>query len=450
MPDAFDPYFEWLDIESTGLPPDYYRLLGLPQFESDAELIGPAADAAMVRVRRFRPGPHLAEWSRLLDELAAAKECLLDLAKKRTYDRSLAQGSLDDKPAPQEEETEQAVTGQSPISVPPEPIGKSTVASFAIGRAIAGVIAMATIAVVVLIYTLHQRATPPNPSDAAHEAQATPIVASKSPELTNRALPNPPPAETPKPKPPEPAKEPVKAPAPTEVPQPNAKPAETAKTPSQPEPPKPAIDAKRTAEFARAVADARAAFSARKLPVAAVHIKAAATKAQTPEDHQQVDRLETMQKHLNQFWNGIRTAMAKLQPAEEIAIADTRMIVVESERDRLTVKMEGGLQHYRAVTMPTPLILALVDQYFGKDAGSKAIIGTFLAVDPEGDRSLARQYWQEAAQADIDCEKLLPELDEGRGAKGERRKATSKESSDLPSPASGGQHGVVGVGGEGG
>ena len=91
MADSFDPYFEWLGIESGGQPPDHYRLLGLQQFESDAELIGRAADAAMAKVRRIRPGANLAEWSQMLDRLGAAKTCLLDPASKQAYDESLAE-----------------------------------------------------------------------------------------------------------------------------------------------------------------------------------------------------------------------------------------------------------------------------------------------------------------------------------------------------------------------
>ena len=103
----------------------------------------------------------------------------------------------------------------------------------------------------------------------------------------------------------------------------------------------------------------------------------------TPEDHEQVDRLETMLDNLTQFWNGIRASMAKLQAAEEIVIHDTRIVVVDSSRDRLTVKAEGRVHHFRIETMPTSLVMALVRQNFGQDAGSKAIIATFLAVDPK-------------------------------------------------------------------
>jgi len=169
--------------------------------------------------------------------------------------------------------------------------------------------------------------------------------------------------------------------------------------------------AKTTDAFTRAVADARTALTDRDLAAASKYVQLASAEVRTPENHDQVDRLETMLDNLIQFWNGIRASMVKLQAAEEIVIRDTRVVVVDGSRDRLTVKAEGRVRHFRIETMPTSLVMALVRQNFGHDPGSKAVIATFLAVDPKGDRDLARQYWQEAAGAGVDCQKLVTELD---------------------------------------
>ena len=53
----------------------------------------------------------------------------------------------------------------------------------------------------------------------------------------------------------------------------------------------------------------------------------------------------------------------------------------------------------------------MVERYFGTDTGSKAVIASFLAVDPRGDRALAREYWQAAADDGIDTEELVSEVD---------------------------------------
>ncbi len=89
MQPGFDPYREWLGIETGPRPPDHYTLLALAPREEDARRIAQAADAQSAKVRGIRPGPHLAEWSRLLDLIQAAKVCLLNPESKAAYDASL-------------------------------------------------------------------------------------------------------------------------------------------------------------------------------------------------------------------------------------------------------------------------------------------------------------------------------------------------------------------------
>ena len=164
-------------------------------------------------------------------------------------------------------------------------------------------------------------------------------------------------------------------------------------------------------EFAKSVADVRLAMVDRDLDAACKYLEIARDQAETEADRGQIDRLTTILDNLTQFWGGIQTSMSKLEAAEELVIRDTRIVVVDSGEDFLNVKVTGRVHRFRLKTLPTSLIMALVHQYFGTDTGTKAIIGTFLAVDPGGDRSLAREYWLEAAQDGIDTEKLLPEID---------------------------------------
>lgn len=89
MDETFDPYLKWLGIRSAERPPNHYALLGLSLFEDDPEVVANAADRQMSHVRTFQVGPH-SPWSqRLLNELAAAKLCLLRADRKATYDAQL-------------------------------------------------------------------------------------------------------------------------------------------------------------------------------------------------------------------------------------------------------------------------------------------------------------------------------------------------------------------------
>ncbi|NQU20763.1 MAG: hypothetical protein HQ567_05720 [Candidatus Nealsonbacteria bacterium] len=85
----FDPYRKWLGIPPQEQPPNHYRLLGIGLFESDPDVISNAADRQMVHVRSFQSGKHSALSQGILNELSAARVCLLDAQRKAAYDQQL-------------------------------------------------------------------------------------------------------------------------------------------------------------------------------------------------------------------------------------------------------------------------------------------------------------------------------------------------------------------------
>jgi hypothetical protein len=85
----FDPYHKWLGIPPKDQPPNYYRLLAIDPFESDPEVIDAAANRQMAYIQQRATGEHTAESQKLLNELAAARLCLLDQKKKAQYDLQL-------------------------------------------------------------------------------------------------------------------------------------------------------------------------------------------------------------------------------------------------------------------------------------------------------------------------------------------------------------------------
>ena len=87
----FDPYHEWLGIPASEQPPHHYRLLGIPLFEDSPTVIENAADQRMAHLRTFQTGQHAALSQKLLNEVATAKVCLLNAAKKTAYDENLRQ-----------------------------------------------------------------------------------------------------------------------------------------------------------------------------------------------------------------------------------------------------------------------------------------------------------------------------------------------------------------------
>jgi hypothetical protein len=91
MRDAFDPYHKWLGIPPEEQPPDRYRLLGIQPLEDDPDVIEAAADQRMMLLRTYQTGRHSELSQKLLNEVAAAKVCLLKPEKKAAYDQRLRQ-----------------------------------------------------------------------------------------------------------------------------------------------------------------------------------------------------------------------------------------------------------------------------------------------------------------------------------------------------------------------
>ena len=89
MADQFDVYHKWLSIPPSEQPPNHYRLLGLGLFESDPDVIQAAADRQMAHVQTYKNGPMSEQSQRLLNEISAAKLCLLRPNKKTVYDEHL-------------------------------------------------------------------------------------------------------------------------------------------------------------------------------------------------------------------------------------------------------------------------------------------------------------------------------------------------------------------------
>jgi len=85
----FDPYYKWLGIPPDEQPPNHYRLLGIPLFTDDADVIANAADQRMLHLRSFQTGPRAALSQKLLNEIAQANACLLRAETKSTYDAAL-------------------------------------------------------------------------------------------------------------------------------------------------------------------------------------------------------------------------------------------------------------------------------------------------------------------------------------------------------------------------
>lgn len=119
MPHAFEPYAEWLGIPPQDQPPDHYRLLGIPRYESDQKVIAAAADQRSAYLRGFESGERAASAQQLLNSVSTARVCLLNASAKSRYDAQL-QAKL---------QSAASQTSPSPSAVAPSPAATPRVPS---------------------------------------------------------------------------------------------------------------------------------------------------------------------------------------------------------------------------------------------------------------------------------------------------------------------------------
>jgi hypothetical protein len=89
MSESFDPYHVWLGIPPQEQPANHYRLLTTSLFEGNPDVIDNAADRQTAHLRNHQSGKYAKFSEQLLNEVAAARVCLLDPKKKAAYDEQL-------------------------------------------------------------------------------------------------------------------------------------------------------------------------------------------------------------------------------------------------------------------------------------------------------------------------------------------------------------------------
>ena len=199
-------------------------------------------------------------------------------------------------------------------------------------------------------------------------------------------------------------------------PEPAAQPAAAKQDPAKQDPAK--QDAAKLAAFTRAVAGARAAMAQRDLAASKQKLETAAANAQGAADQAELERLQMLQDHLEQFWDGIHKAVAAMQPVDEIVLSESnRVAVIEANGQTLSVQWEGRPRRWRIEAIPMSLLSAIAKSSFRQTPGSKLIVGSFLAMDSLGDRTEAAKLWREAIRnGESEGKLLLPELKVPRAA----------------------------------
>ena len=410
MSSEFDPYRKWLGIPPEEQPPHHYRLLGISIFEVDRDVIENAADRAMAHVRNYQSGKHSQHSQRILNELAAAKLCLLTAEKKSAYDAQLNSQVVASQAVAAPAAT--AVPMATPLDAATVPVGAAATdaasagpvpavqsrsrsslrrrrkKSYAvpIGLSVAAIAAL--VACVVIAANLSAKKNDEGSSKVKKSTTKTDAkskVVSKSPQPKPANKTRPPIVVDPKPK--------------VVVPKP---------VPTDPR--------EREAKFQQAVAAARAGLSNRDPRVAGVPLEEAAPLAATREQSDEVARLNALHSYKSKFRDAVEGSLSQFTRNGQFVFDGRTFDFVGARYGSYTYTVDGRQFRSEMKTMPADHAVAFAWQLLDESSATDMIyVATFLAFDNEGgdrdkQKEQARELWRRASEAGHEDDFLAAEL----------------------------------------
>ncbi|MCH8044144.1 MAG: hypothetical protein IID44_10555 [Planctomycetes bacterium] len=413
MDESFDPYLQWLGIRDAQRPPNHYRLLGVAQLESDTDVISNAADRQMAHVRTFQTGKHSDVSQRVLNELAKAKVCLLNPAKKAAYDKQLSAKLAASQTGEVPATAKPALAAAAPaidadqgrfagVAVQPTQPYPRSVADRAGRRSskktntpllLAAGIALFGIGVIIAVIV----AVNANRSNATSTVRNEAGESEEKPEEPEANTPSIPPIETngsPSNDPKQPNDD-VVPPVPT-VPWPFS--------PHQQEipPERKAPPLKLSEAVLKSLRAAREAMRQRDIDKADEHIEAAAKAAESTAEQGEVDRHRDILFAYRSFWNAVDAGLTSAGADQMLAYRNTEVTIVSVDGGRLKLKAENGAERSfdtdrKKIDFDLARAVAQ-DQLDKMGPAGLVAIGAAIAMDRPGDIRQAEDLWRQAGR----------------------------------------------------
>ncbi len=132
--------------------------------------------------------------------------------------------------------------------------------------------------------------------------------------------------------------------------------------------------------------------------------------AQSPDDHTEIARMDSLATYVAGFWNGVRESMKGLQVTDEVRFNNMVAAVVDSDANGITLHTPGKNHEFTIKNMPASLAMTLAQRWFDQSAANKLCMGAFQAVDPQGDKGEARRLWEQATSSGASAADLMPLL----------------------------------------
>lgn len=129
-------------------------------------------------------------------------------------------------------------------------------------------------------------------------------------------------------------------------------------------------------------------------------------------DEAKYRRLVALTYLVSEYWRAFEDALEALEAGTEISVGEQRMIVVELNSRELVLRYNGLNRTLSLDNLPTSLQVALADRWFDRKAASSKIFrGAMMAVSDEYSADQVRQTWRQAradgAKIDDDLELVL-------------------------------------------
>jgi hypothetical protein len=388
----FDPYYEWLGIPASDQPANHYRLLSIPIFEVNIEVIKSASERQTIFLRTFQAGEHASAAAHMLNEVAAARVCLLNAQQKEAYDTQLRLA----QPVRPQIPRARPITVNPSLQVPhiapnSDPqyeavmVRKSKVrprrvtpvwqrASVMVPTALVS----STVVILLGLFSFVNNDAPYTPPPMVADRQRVnlePPVTDVNPESVVR-----PPTVTPTES--------------TSITNSSDGGGSTV----------PTISADDAARFMAALEIARALQVQRKLSAAAAQLKIAKPLAAIPQYSSELTRTEFIQQLLEQFKRLTIIAIDSYIPGSEIEVGiSNRAIVVEVSPSTLTLKVNGEVKEYMRDDLSLGVAMGIAATNF-EDAPMKGFLqAAYLLTFPDRRGAYlvkAREFW-ELGDADL-------------------------------------------------
>ena len=169
-------------------------------------------------------------------------------------------------------------------------------------------------------------------------------------------------------------------------------------------------DSAKSSAFKNATTEIRAGLAEMDPGYARGKFADADANAQTQPEKDEIVRLKTLTDKIDEYLKWIVSVMSS-SDIEEMSIDGEPVSIIEMGAKGVSVRARGENRDYGLQQLPPKFVEFITKSAVSKSPQNKALLGSYLAMHPKGNRGRAKLLWLEATKGGEDCTILLPELD---------------------------------------